>query len=249
MKLHPILTLFALTFPLALAAPALGGPPRFPFEAADEELLPPEARTRLVVKLTRYCRDGVCVQIEQIEEVEDTARDAREALPELQRRAAPPRNAQPTPAELEPAPLPPRPAPVAPPRTASLAECGGERESSALMLLNAHRASLGLGRLSCDPIALRVARAHSQDMCDRSYFSHTSPEGKAPWDRLRAGGARFRSAGENIASGYGSAREVHAGWLASLGHRQNMERPGMARAAIGVVDCGGSLIWTQLFLR
>jgi uncharacterized repeat protein (TIGR01451 family) len=42
--------------------------------------------------------------------------------------------------------------------------------------------------LTFDPNLLVAAHAHSQDMWDREYFSHFSPEGDAPWDRAEAAG-------------------------------------------------------------
>jgi uncharacterized protein YkwD len=88
-------------------------------------------------------------------------------------------------------------------------------------------------------------------MCARGYFDHYSPEGSAPWDRLRRAGMRFRMAGENIGLGYQSAQSVHQGWLESQGHRQNIERPTWTRAAVGLVVCPQSqtTYWTQLFTR
>jgi uncharacterized protein YkwD len=267
-----------LMIPITLLAALVAVPAHASPRCAEGELLSEELEpraTKLVIKVVRLCRDGVCVRIRRIVEVEDTEQDGRPVVPELDaplpdltpRRVALPRElpaptpaAPPAPAPAAPpasapaappasAPAaPPAPAPAAPP-AAPASACGSALESAALALASEHRVSLGLSLLRCDPLALRAARAHSQDMCARSYFAHESPEGKLPWDRLRAAGARFQGAGENIAAGYGSAAEVHAGWLASPGHRANIERTGMTRAAVGVVDCGGRLIWTQLFLR
>jgi uncharacterized protein YkwD len=128
--------------------------------------------------------------------------------------------------------------------------CGDADETQASQLLNARRAELSLDVLACDLTALKVARAHSLDMCVRSYFSHYSPEGAAPWDRLRRGGGRFRQAGENIGLGYDRAQALHRAWLGSPSHRENIERAVWTRAAVGVVSCSnGYKFWTQLFAR
>jgi uncharacterized protein YkwD len=116
-------------------------------------------------------------------------------------------------------------------------------------LLNQERARNGAGPLRCDPVGVQAARAHSQDMCDRGYFSHTSPEGKAPWDRLRDAGAQFSAAGENIAMGQPTAEAVHDAWMRSSGHRRNMLNPSWDRTGIGYVDCRGRAIWTEVFMR
>ena len=50
--------------------------------------------------------------------------------------------------------------------------------------------------------------------------------------------------------GHETARSVHQGWLDSPGHRQNIERPGWTRAAVGLITCAtGYKYWTQLFAR
>lgn len=127
--------------------------------------------------------------------------------------------------------------------------CGDAQESQVFTLLNQVRAQNGRGALKCDPQASKVARGHSQDMCNRGYFSHTSLDGKAPWDRLKAGGVQFNSAGENIAMGYSNPQAVHNGWMNSPGHRQNMLGSSWGRVGIGLVRCGGTPYWTEVFMN
>lgn len=141
------------------------------------------------------------------------------------------------------APFPRRTPPDAPADTSPVLE-GDE----VLALLNVERRRRGLGRLTLDPLASAVARAHSRDMCHRRYFSHTSPDGKHPWDRLRAAGVRFRRSGENIAVGHRSPEEVHRGWLDSPGHRRNRLNPAYTRAGVGSYSCDGTVYWTEVFM-
>jgi uncharacterized protein YkwD len=89
--------------------------------------------------------------------------------------------------------------------------------------MNAHRVSLGLAPLVWDSRVAAVAQAHSQDMLDRGFFSHTTPEGVSPWSRLAAAGITYTTAGENIAWGYPTGSAVLGGWLGSPGHRANIE--------------------------
>jgi len=117
-----------------------------------------------------------------------------------------------------------------------------------LGLLNVERARRGLSRLTLDPLASAVARAHSRDMCRRRYFSHVSPENRQPWDRLRAAGVRFKRAAENIAVGYRAPEEVPRGWLDSPGHRKNRLNPIYDRAGVGSYSCDGTLYWTEVFM-
>ena len=66
---------------------------------------------------------------------------------------------------------------------------------------------------------------------------------------LRAAGAKFTAAGENIAKGYRSAEAVHRGWLDSPGHRKNRLNPSYTRVGIGRVECNGTPLWTELLMN
>lgn len=108
-------------------------------------------------------------------------------------------------------------------------------ESEMLRLLNRERESRGLRPLTMDPTITAVARQHSVDMYRRGYFSHETPEGRTPFDRMRGGGVRFALAGENLAF----ARNVeiaHTGLMRSPGHRANILRPQFRRVGIGAAS-------------
>ena len=110
-------------------------------------------------------------------------------------------------------------------------------------LVNAHRIRIGCPALQWDAAAASAAQSHSEDMARRDYFSHASPEGTDPGARLRAAGANWRAVAENIAAGPRSAEEVVRGWLASPGHRQNIERCIYTRHGVGYA--AGR--WTHVF--
>jgi uncharacterized protein YkwD len=112
-------------------------------------------------------------------------------------------------------------------------------------LVNQHRASLGLVQLQWDSRVAAVAQAHSQDMVDRSFFSHTNPDGETPWDRLAAAGVTYTYAGENIAYGYPTAASVFQAWMNSSGHRANIENPNFTHHGVGLVGT----YWTHDFIR
>lgn len=134
-----------------------------------------------------------------------------------------------------------------PPQPASSAPgAGGQQRLVAQMVdaVNAHRRSVRCPALVWMEGVGRAAQTHSDDMARRGYFDHRSPEGRGPADRLRAQGVAFRSMAENIAQHPGTAREVLAGWLASPGHRQNLERCSYTHHGIGVRDG----FWTHVFI-
>jgi uncharacterized protein YkwD len=127
------------------------------------------------------------------------------------------------------------------------AGCGSAVEQEELRITNAERTAAGLAPLVCDEALTRASRGHSQDMCDRMYFEHVSPEGATVADRIRAQGGAFTIAAENIALGSRTPAIVHASWMESAGHRANILRPEVRRIGIGFVYCSGRPLWTQSF--
>jgi uncharacterized protein YkwD/uncharacterized membrane protein required for colicin V production len=110
-------------------------------------------------------------------------------------------------------------------------------EARMLSWVNAERIKAGLNTLKADPELTNVARKHSVDMFQRAYFSHVSPNGKGPFDRMRNDGVRFTNAGENIALAP-TLDIAHSGLMHSPGHRANILRPEFGRLGIGIVDGG-----------
>ncbi len=120
-------------------------------------------------------------------------------------------------------------------------------EAEMLELVNAERVSSGLEPLAHDPELTEVARRHSADMFARGYFSHSTPEGRSPFDRIRDAGITFRIAGENLALAP-TVSVAHTGLMNSPGHRANILRPQFGRVGIGILDGGfRGLMVTQNF--
>ncbi|WP_232806967.1 CAP domain-containing protein [Geodermatophilus chilensis] len=119
-------------------------------------------------------------------------------------------------------------------------------EAAVLALANEARADAGCGALTADPALAAVARAHSADMRDRDYFSHTSPEGLSPFDRAEQAGIDYSRA-ENIAYGQADAAAVMEAWLESPGHRANILDCDLTKLGVGVAEGPGGPWWTQLF--
>ena len=76
--------------------------------------------------------------------------------------------------------------------------------------------------LRLDDTLNRVALAHATDMAQHSFLSHEGRDGSTPSDRVTRGGYRWRSVGENIASGATSAQAVVTGWMNSAQHCANL---------------------------
>jgi uncharacterized protein YkwD len=76
----------------------------------------------------------------------------------------------------------------------------------ALNQVNAARAAYGLPPLALSSALSAVANAHSWDMLQNNYFSHTGLDGRTYKDRIRDAGISFAWSGENICYSYNAAK-------------------------------------------
>lgn len=105
------------------------------------------------------------------------------------------------------------------------------------------------GKAGCDPVTEeahldKAAQGHSDDMSERDYFSHDTPEGESFADRITAAGYPKPGA-ENIAKGATSADQVMQMWMNSSGHRKNILNCSLKKLGVGVTTDGW--YWTQDF--
>lgn len=120
-------------------------------------------------------------------------------------------------------------------------------EAEMLVLLNKERRLMGLQALEADLEMRVVARRHSADMFARGYFSHHSPEGLDPFDRMAKENVSFLTAGENLALAQ-SLAIAHEGLMKSPGHRANILNGTFGRVGIGIQNGGFyGLMITQNF--
>ncbi|MBA2524316.1 MAG: CvpA family protein [Pyrinomonadaceae bacterium] len=123
------------------------------------------------------------------------------------------------------------------PFTVPVSRPRADLEAEMLRLVNKERIAAGLGALVPDPELTEVARRHSVDMFARGYFAHDTPEGRDPFDRMRAADVRFLTAGENLALAR-TVQIAHTGLMNSPGHRANILRTEFGRVGIGILDGG-----------
>ncbi len=120
-------------------------------------------------------------------------------------------------------------------------------ETKMLGLINEERAKQNLPPLQADSAMAAVAREHSEDMFTRGYFSHISPEGQTPDERIREHHIGFIVAGENLALAQ-TLSIAHTGLMNSPGHRANILQRSFGRVGIGIIDGGiYGLMITQEF--
>jgi uncharacterized protein YkwD len=116
-------------------------------------------------------------------------------------------------------------------------------------LINAHRADIGLEPLQVSPTLTAAATWKARHMAAYGYLTHDDagpPVQRTAGDRLAACGYPSATWGENIAMGYTTPQAVVDAWLASPGHRENIERADYV--ATGVAMAGTQQpYWAESF--
>ncbi|MGH3313497.1 MAG: CAP domain-containing protein [Streptomyces sp.] len=119
-------------------------------------------------------------------------------------------------------------------------------EAAVLKLVNNERAQAGCRPVTNDAQLADLAGDFSQDMAERGFFSHTSPDGESPWDRARQAGVD-NMGGENIARGQADAEAVMDSWMNSPGHKANILNCEYRTLGVGAHFAAGGPWWTQNF--
>jgi uncharacterized protein YkwD len=102
--------------------------------------------------------------------------------------------------------------------------------SAVVCLINQDRAQHHLPPLQASPDLNRSAQGWTNVMVSVDQFTH----GTNFAARISAAGFVWRSAGENIATGYATPRGVVRAWMASTGHCQNILNPTYRNVGTGV---------------
>lgn len=119
--------------------------------------------------------------------------------------------------------------------------------------INSERTQAGLLALTEYGCVVYVAQLRSQDMADRSYFSHSSPEGETAFSLMDTYGVAYGWAGENLArNNYPDDETVAVAirdLMASEGHRTNILNENFTRMGVGMaIDSEGIRYYTMLFV-
>ena len=121
--------------------------------------------------------------------------------------------------------------------------------SAVVCLINQQRAAHHLLSLHASPQRNRSAQGWTGVMVASDQFTH----GANFASRISAVGYDWRSAGENIATGFATPRAVVRAWMASTGHCQNILNPTYRNVGTGVSSrpvrgyATGAGTWTQDF--
>lgn len=101
-------------------------------------------------------------------------------------------------------------------------------------LTNDSRKENKIGLLSWDDKLAQAAQEKADDMLDKGYFAHTSPDGRLPWDFITASGYNYLTAGENLAEGFIEAETTEEAWMNSPGHRANILNKNFEQIGVGI---------------
>ena len=96
----------------------------------------------------------------------------------------------------------------------------------------------------------QAAFAHSSDMEENNFFSHTGSDGLSASARVNATDYTWMAVGENIAAGQTSISKVMQGWLNSPGHCRNIMEPRYKEVGTSLVNSSTAdypTYWTQVF--
>jgi uncharacterized protein YkwD len=133
---------------------------------------------------------------------------------------------------------------------------------STLCLINAERLRRHIPRLLASSTLRVAAQRHADDMVRRGYFSHETPAGRSPADRVRRAGyvspGAALTVGEALAWGNGdraTARQTVRRWMHSSSHRANLLSRSYRHLGVGVaigspgLDDGGATFAVELARR
>jgi len=118
-------------------------------------------------------------------------------------------------------------------------------------LTNVRREEREVAELEKNPLLQEAAQKKAEDMAQKGYFAHTSPEGVSPWHWFKEVGYEYRYAGENLAVNFTKATEVDRAWMESPTHKENIinerfEEIGIATAE-GEYEGREAIFVVQLF--
>jgi uncharacterized protein YkwD len=126
----------------------------------------------------------------------------------------------------------------------------------ALALVNQDRAQQGRAPMVATAPLTQAAQRHADDMAARRYLAHVGPDGETAYDRYTtAGGDRWQDVAENIglcadcgpALGRDDVNRLHAGWMSSPPHRDQMLSPRLTQFGFGLAsDADGKVYAVQM---
>lgn len=103
-----------------------------------------------------------------------------------------------------------------------------------IALTNQEREDYNLGTLRANDLLNRAAQLKADDMAEKSYYAHVSPDGTIPPYWLDRVGYKYQMMGENLVIDRENSEAVVSAWMGSHDHRENMLNPTFTEIGVGV---------------
>ena len=100
----------------------------------------------------------------------------------------------------------------------------------------------------------KIAKAYSEDMAERNFFSHIDPDTRMPPERLSALGVDFKYQGENLAIINADSYEninvnlLLKTWMNSIKHKENLLSSLFNKAGVGIFKYKHQFYVTMIFI-
>lgn len=111
-----------------------------------------------------------------------------------------------------------------------------EIQDKIIDLVNQTRQEKALSILEINNNLSLAAQAKAEDMIDRDYFAHTSPDGQRSWEWVSRDKYYYLAFGENLAMDFTSAQTAHVALMNSPSHAKNILNSKYADIGIGVAS-------------
>jgi uncharacterized protein YkwD len=121
---------------------------------------------------------------------------------------------------------------------------------SIIDLTNVERTRAGVPTLQMNAKLNTAAQLQADQVAQLQVLEHNVPGASypTPADRLAAAGYSYASWGENLASGYATAADAVAGWMNSVGHRENILNTAFTEIGAGYATASnGTKYYVQVF--
>jgi uncharacterized protein YkwD len=105
-----------------------------------------------------------------------------------------------------------------------------------IRLMNDYRAQQGLPPLASEKRLAMAAEDRMRHMEEEGYWAHTAPDGLTPFFWVKHRDYEFRAVGENLATGFETARVLVEAWMESPGHRANIMSSLYEDCGIAIID-------------
>jgi len=101
---------------------------------------------------------------------------------------------------------------------------------------NKQRLNNGQSSLKLNDKLDKAAQDKANDMVNKDYWSHNTPDGNAPWVFITNNGYLYEKVGENLAYGFNTSSDVVSGWMNSPSHKANLLDPDYVDVGFGFAN-------------